>query len=369
VKITRITFTSRELPFAPPLMTAQGTLHSRTSVYVAIHTGNGLVGVGEAAPLENFTGDTVEQTLTAAERVARQGDYPDLDTSRVWLGGWVHLLGTPVRESPSLFFALHCALTAIMCQYHRVPFPILAGRASAKALSVNALLTGETPDEVLNSASMAVGTDFTTIKVKVGTRPLAQDIALIHELRRRFPMIKIRVDANRAWPFQDAREFLLGVAADQLEFVEEPLQRPNSDGFTSLRKFKTVPLALDESLGEDLIYAQAMKGKLCDVLILKPTRLGSITWLSEAAERATSMGLEVVISSLMESELGLAYLANLASLYGSQKYAHGLATGSRFASHALSPPLRIQAGTLETPDLRTLHSRLSPDLKHDLGMV
>jgi L-Ala-D/L-Glu epimerase len=298
----------------------------------------------------------------------RADDYPALNTSQVWLGGWVHMLGVPVRNAASLFFALHGAVTSLMCQYHQVPFPVLASRPAVKTLRVNALVMGNSSNDVLESAAAAVNAGYNTLKIKVGMRPVEEDITLIRELRRQYPAVWLRVDANGAWEFNDAKEFFKGVASTHLEYVEEPLHRADGNSLAALRAYRLVPLALDESLEVDDIFSRAMNGELCDVAIFKPTRHGSFTWLAEAAEQATSLGVEVVLASLMESEIGMAYLANLASVYGSGRHAHGLGTSSFFSTHALNPPLGLNHGTLEIPDLRTLQIRVAEDIRHDLGI-
>lgn len=159
---------------------------------------------------------------------------------------------------------------------------------------------------------------------------------------------RVRVDANAAWSLEAAR---LAVAAlesaarsgglDGLEYVEQPCV--SIEDLAALRRAVNVPIAADESIRLTGDIDAVVRAGAADILVLKPSPLGGARAVVAMAER---YGLPVVISSAMESSVGLAAALSAALALPEQPFAHGLGTGTLLATDTVENTLEPVAGRL-----------------------
>lgn len=198
---------------------------------------------------------------------------------------------------------------------------------------VNAIIPEVPPVE---AAAMAAASGCLTAKVKVGGYGSAlQDAARVEAVAGALgPQGKIRVDANGAWDVDGAVRALaeLQLAArrggiDGLEFVEQPCA--SVADMAALRRRIDVPVAADESVRIPGDADAVVEAEAADILVLKVAPLGGVRACLEIAERH---GLPVVVSSAMESSVGLAAGVALARALPVLPYACGLGTGLLLAT-------------------------------------
>ena len=190
-----------------------------------------------------------------------------------------------------------------------------------------------------------------TAKVKVAEpgQDLAADVARVAAVRDALgPDGAIRVDANAAWDVPTAAHALdrLDVAAGGLEYAEQPCR--GIDELRELRRRTRVPLAADESLrGADdpVVAARAVIGAV-DLVVLKAQPLGGV---AAALRLAEASGLPAVVSSALETSVGLAVGLDLALALPGLAGACGLGTAALLAEDVVDEPLRPEAGSLRSP--------------------
>jgi O-succinylbenzoate synthase len=190
---------------------------------------------------------------------------------------------------------------------------------------------------------------YRSVKLKVGTRTVAEDVALVRALGEELGEgISLRLDANRAWGYAEAAKFAGGTAGVRFEYVEEPLADPAR--LPDLVRECGVPVALDESLvGMELDGLEAF----VVAFVLKPTLLGGISRTLRMAERAYRLGVTPVVSSAYESGVGTAALVALAAGVGDRAVPAGLDPYRAMAEDVLETPLNLPAsavGVRETTD-------------------
>ena len=183
-----------------------------------------------------------------------------------------------------------------------------------------------------------------TAKVKVAQRGQedAEDIARVEAVRDALgPAGRIRVDANGAWDVDHARRMLSALAPFGLEYAEQPCA--TLPELAELRKLVDVPLAADESIrrAEDPLVVRAAGA--ADIVVLKAQPLGGVRSALDVAE---ACGLPVVVSSAVETSVGLAAGVALAAALPSLDYACGLATMSLLAGDVTGEPLAAVDGEL-----------------------
>ena len=159
--------------------------------------------------------------------------------------------------------------------------------------------------------------------------------------------VGLRIDANRRFSLEQAIELFGGLPRERIEYLEEPLQTGRA--LKELTETTGLPLALDESLFFP-DPTRFREGPLIAAWILKPARMGGYLETMAYAERATEIGKFVVISSCLESGLGLWAQAQLAAAVNEKPVAAGLATDAFLDGDLLDPPFDSSAGTLRAAD-------------------
>ena len=364
--VVRVSCARRELALARPLFTARGVMTTRDIFLVALRACEGQVGVGEIAPLPEAGTETADAARCAVSSVVARDHFPPLPVAARDLRLWLSRLELDPRALPATCFGFQSALLALLCLQHNAPLHTFFPEPRQGALPVNALIAGSTPEMILDGAGCAVDEGFTTLKIKIGTRPLSDDIELVARLRSSFPDARLRLDANGAWSPTDACDFFRAVERFHIEYVEDPMQNVSVDSLSDLRRASSIPIAIDESASNLPLVMQLLQRRLLDVLVLKPATLGTYDRAIDLSGEARRRGVDVVISSAFESSLGLAYLAQLAVTQGSPRLAHGLGTAPLLNNDTLTSPLRPRRGVLNCPDVRELPSLLTKDLQAEL---
>jgi O-succinylbenzoate synthase len=183
-----------------------------------------------------------------------------------------------------------------------------------------------------------------TAKVKVAERgqPAGADIARVEAVRDALgPDGRIRIDANGAWDVEQAERALRELGRFGLEYAEQPCA--TLDELARLRRRVNVPVAADESIrrADDPMAVRAAGA--ADIVVLKAQPLGGVRAALAIAE---ACGLPVVVSSAVETSVGLAAGVALAAALPDLPYACGLATMSLLTQDVTAAPLVARDGAL-----------------------
>jgi len=178
-----------------------------------------------------------------------------------------------------------------------------------------------------------------TAKVKVADpgRPLADDLARVEAVRDALgPSGHIRVDANGAWDIDTAVAAIgdLDRAAGGLEYVEQPCA--SVEDLAVVRRRVSVPIAADESIRRASDPYRVRDLGAADIAVLKVQPLGGVRASLRIAE---DIGMPVVVSSALETSLGLAAGVALAAALPTLEHACGLATRSLLTGDVAAPEL------------------------------
>ncbi len=176
-----------------------------------------------------------------------------------------------------------------------------------------------------------------TFKVKVGDN-LPEDIARLAKVKSLRPKAKLRIDVNGNWSVQDAVTNLRAIYENigSLEYVEQPCATVEE-----LRELKE-KLKVDIKIAGDEVLRKAtdpfavdLSGAI-DILMLKVQPLGGITRAHKLAEHHK---LPVVISSALESAVGINYGLQLAASFSEMNFDCGLGTGSLLSVNVSDLPI------------------------------
>jgi O-succinylbenzoate synthase len=152
---------------------------------------------------------------------------------------------------------------------------------------------------------------------------------------------KLRVDANGGWDVDEAASMLGRLAEYGLEYAEQPCA--SLDELAALRKRTNVPLAADESIRKASDPLAVRAAGAADIVVLKVAPLGGVR---QALRVAAGCGLPVVVSSAVESSIGLAAGVALAAALPTLGYDCGLATMNLLTGDVTADPLVPAGGML-----------------------
>ncbi len=190
-----------------------------------------------------------------------------------------------------------------------------------------------------------------TAKVKVADQPesLAEDLARVEAVRDALgPDGAIRVDANGVWDIGTAVSHIrqLDKAASGLEYVEQPCR--SLEELAAVRRKVNVRIAADESIRRTEDPLRVAVAGAADIAVIKCTPLGGVRRSLQVAEAA---GLPCVVSSALETSVGLAAQLALAGALPELDFACGLGTLSLLAGDVVrdADSLRPVSGFLPVP--------------------
>ena len=209
--------------------------------------------------------------------------------------------------------------------------------ALRESIPINATVPASNDEaEIEQILSWYPGVD--TVKIKVGTG-IQEDLVRIAVVRKHLPKAKIRIDVNGSWSVKEAAlnvNAIYEVTGDLLEYVEQPV--------TSLDELKQLKegMSVDLKIAGDEVLRKAkdpfvisLDGAI-DILMLKVSPLGGI---KRAMDLASHHKLPVVISSALESAVGISYGLALAARVPNLDYACGLGTSALFNQDVSDIPI------------------------------
>jgi L-alanine-DL-glutamate epimerase-like enolase superfamily enzyme len=318
-----------DLPLKRPWRMAGAEVASRRGWLVALETSDSLWGFGDYVMPPT-------QSVASGE----ESDLFRLAQAQVGLG-LADACAQLVVGKPAEW-AVECALLDACAKQAGLPLCRLLDGAAAARVTVNAVAE-------VDGVASAVAAGYDVVKMKVGRRHPADEVA---QLRSLTPLdgLRLRLDANRAWSWDEACFFLDGVADLPVESLEEPLREPTLDGLERLQNRTGIDLALDESL-PSLGLQKVLDRAPVRRLVLKAGGLGGVRTSYVLAGRAKLAGMTCVVTSALDSAIGVAAAAHLAAAVDKDGVlAHGLAT-AEWLARDVAVPLPVLAGRMELGEL------------------
>jgi L-Ala-D/L-Glu epimerase len=284
------------LPLKEPFVIARETMTEEEVVWVEIEH-DGMTGYGEGAPIERYE-ESGESALAYIEEVAETlGDDPfafDEITSR-----W------PLREFAARS-ALDAALHDLCGKVTGLPVYRFLGLRREGPPSSWTIGLGD-PDEMAGKAERV--TEFKSLKLKLGGRD-GRDVERVKAVREVWPS-PIRVDVNEYWTLDEALDSIPQLAELGVDYVEQPLRAGDPDG-AKLKAASPLPIYVDEDC-HTLADVEAC-GERAHGINIKLAKSGGIREAVRMAHAARALGLGVMLGCMIESGLGIAAGATIASL-------------------------------------------------------
>jgi len=342
------------LPLTRPLRLKGVELTSREGLIVRLVHPEGLAGYGDAAPLPGFSHETVEETLEhIIEWFAITFDTLSREEKTTRLRNFM----AKKEHVRAALFGVEQASLDMLAKRRQIHDRHLPFENRHDQVSVNALIVNG--PHLAESVEQAAAGGYRAVKLKVGRRPVEEDIEMIRsvsgELGNAMPL---RLDANRAWNYHQAVTFCRGIEDLPVDYIEEPLDDPLR--LEELRSQCNTPLAADESVVEGLRIEPLISW--ASVVILKPTLLFSgLSHTRLLAREASRYGIRPVVSACFESGLGIAALVNVAASLDMTDIPMGLDTYQWLAEDVLDRRFSLRNGAYNVNEVNACVDTLNTD--------
>ena len=271
-----------QIPMDAGVVLRERRLKTRVGLFVHLRQGE-REGWGEISPLPGFSLESLDDAQAAL---------------LAWARAWREGANPALPDLPSAAFGISCALAELDGS--------LPQEANYRAAP---LCTGD-PDELFALLSAMPGEKVA--KIKVGLYEAVRDGMVANLLLEAIPDLRLRLDANRAWTPLKAQQFAKYVNPayrNRIAFLEEPCK--TRDDSRAFARETGIAIAWDESLREADFEFVAEPG--VSAVVIKPTLTGSLDKVRKQVSAAHALGLTAVISSSIESSLGLTQLGRIAA--------------------------------------------------------
>ncbi len=324
------------LNFKRPSGTSRGVLTTKETWFLVI-TSNGKTGIGECGILRSLSID----------------DRPDYEEKLKWVCKNIELgpeaLWEQLTEFPSLQFGIEMAFASFAS---KSPFILFSSEFTRgeKSIPINGLVWMGEKSFMKQQIVEKIESGFSCIKLKIGAIDFNAELELLKYIRTQFSSedIEIRVDANGAFPADEALLKLKRLSEFSIHSIEQPIKQGQFEVMAELCKVTPIPIALDEELIG--ITSVTKKKELLQIIkpqyvIFKPSLIGGFKGTQEWLDIADKLKIDWWVTSALESNVGLNAIAQWTFTKESQM-PQGLGTGGLYTNN-FDSPLQVKNGSIQ----------------------
>jgi muconate cycloisomerase len=342
--VRRVDAIAIALPLKSPMKMAGITIAKAENLLVRVVSKDGLAGWGEAPSAPTMTGDTLGGLVAAVRdhlgpllvgKDARDDHRPMLRRA---------LVGNTGAHSAIEMALLDLAGRAS----HARMIDFLIAKPPRRKVAPMWLLGNATPEQDIAEARVKQAEGFDFFKLKIGAKPLADDIATTFAVRAALPDTPLCADANCGLTLSAARRYVARTREAKLLFVEQPLAADDFAGVKALARAR-VPIGLDESIHalSDIVATKRAGGKGVSLKLIK---LGGIREAFAAGRLCRRLGLKInVAAKIAESSIGTAAAVHLACAVPNVDWGVSL-TNFYLAEDIVKKPIALTDGVVALPD-------------------
>ncbi len=293
-----------------PFTIATGTMDHAQNVFIRVHTDAGFYGVGECSAFPVIVGETQDTCLVMAREFAALWKGRDA----LELEARLQQLHDFTAGNSTIKSAFDMALYDIAAKNAGLPLYKFLGGAK-REIESDITIGIASPEAMAVKARDFVSSGAAILKVKLGKDAL-KDIERIRLIREAAGEgIRIRVDANQGWSFDDAVIALNGISKYQIEFCEQPMRTWYDDRLPELKRTSPVKIMADESVFNHHDARKQINTDSCDFINIKFSKSGGIFEAKKIHDLAAGKGIACMMGGMLESRIALS--AKLHFVYAS----------------------------------------------------
>lgn len=309
MKITALELFHISIPFSRPykLSKVYGTRYDAEAVILKVHTDEGIVGLGEADPLNPFTDETpatvmvVVRDLIAPHLIGRNPTHINAIESDLDMRVQGHLLARG---------AVNMALFDIVGKANNLPAHMLLGGLYQDKVPLLGPIGSGTPEEDAVFIRELIENGYKSVMIKMGALPIADEIKRMISAQKMFgDQINIIVDANQGWTVAETMLFIDGIGSCRPELLEQPIDRHDIDGLKRIHHRIPCLLSADEGVASIQDAATLIRAQAVDAFSIKISKNGGLSKAGKVAATADAFGLKILMNSMLE--FGITQAASL----------------------------------------------------------
>lgn len=351
MKIRRVEVARFTLPLRRRYKAGTVDIAEREGRLVRIQSEDGLVGYGEIAPLPGLHAESlaeVDRVLRTVLPELEAGEFGSFDAFAQNVANRVAACA-PSGDlgCPSVVFGLQCAGAAVFAAAADTTPAAILSTEPRDRVAVNALFVGSPPAAAEAVASGELDA-YACVKVKAGRLAVEDDRQVFEILLAGLAEgTTLRIDANRSLTLDDATARFQGLPPERIEYLEEPLADPGE--LAELHARTGLSIGLDETLHVSSLR-DIGRASYVSAWCLKPSRIGHWGRMTFLAQEAARAGSSLVVSSALETGLGLWAQVQMAAALPGRTAAAGLATEGWLRLDTVAPPYDASSGVVRTCD-------------------
>lgn len=309
VTITSVDIYRFSIPMEP-FTIATGTMDHAQNVFIRVHTNAGFYGVGECSAFPMIVGETQDTCLVMAREFAelwKGHDALDIPARMEQLHGFT--AGNTTIKS-----AFDIALYDIAAKNAGLPlYQFLGGEK--RVVESDITIGIGMPEVMAQKAIEFKASGANILKVKLG-KGAEVDVERIKQIRQAIgPEMKIRVDANQGWSYDEAVFALQAIGQYDIEFSEQPMRTWYDDKLPDLMQLSPVKIMGDESVYNHHDARKQMESGSCHYINIKMAKSGGILEAKKIHDLAAEHGIPCMMGGMLESRIALS--AKLHFVYAS----------------------------------------------------
>lgn len=339
-----------DLPTIRPHVLAMATMHSQTICLVRITCSDGIVGIGEATTIAGLAyGPEAPETIKLAIDTYFAPLLENRDATRP--AAAMALLARHIVGNTFAKCAIETALLDAQGKRLGLPVSELVGGRRVDALPVLwTLASGDTSRDIAEAEQMLGMGRHNAFKLKIGKRPLAQDVAHVGAIKAALgDRASVRVDVNMAWDEATARRGLAMLADVGCDLVEQPIIRHNRDGMARLVALGLIPVMADESLTGPASAMDFARSAAADVFAVKIEQSGGLDAARAVAQIGHAAGIALYGGTMLEGAIGTIASAHAFATFPALEWGTELFGPLLLTEEILEEPLVYRDFSLAVP--------------------
>ncbi len=293
-RITGVELYPMSSPLKLTIHMREETLTSIDSVLIKLHTDAGITGIADTGNVSpSYRGETQESITAMISQVffpfILKGESPT-NIEKI-----VAKMDFMCRDNNQAKALVDYALHDIKAKLYGVPVYEILGGKSVDKIKLAWVMSAEPPEASALAARRALDEGFSALKLKMGQGSLKTDIEMVKAVREEAgPDIKLWVDVNGAWTYQEALDAIRAVEPYDMWFIEQPLPWWDIDGHARLRGKVGTAIYADESAQELPQIQEIIRKDAADGLMIKVPKAGGLLKSQQWISLAQSAGLSVM---------------------------------------------------------------------------
>jgi L-alanine-DL-glutamate epimerase-like enolase superfamily enzyme len=295
MKIKSIETTQEKIALKTPFITSLRRVENVEFIRVKIVCQDTTVSYGEAPATKAITGEDLISIQNSIDK--HKQNFVGLNAQEALV--LLHTLDIGSSAKASLDMALY-NLTNHMTDVNE--------QKTAITISLN------DEKKMLIDANIACSNENNILKTKFDA-DIKHAISVTKKIKIQNPQAQILVDANQAWSYEDTIKYIDALEDTEIELIEQPVKKDNLDELKKITQYSKIPIVADESCFNIDEVKNIVENNIADIINIKLMKCGGVTKAIEILEYCEAKRVPVMMGSMLEGPISIAYASNLANIY------------------------------------------------------